>query len=219
VLRFGFSFPTLSLQQEPGMPNPQRNIPDVNHSSSQSAKGYIIDRLIDKPGQTYISLAYGRPAHVTPSTIQTACYTLTTAGVLTKEGHGDTAIFRVAQDGLGKLSPNFDGKGRPGAGGAGEERDGSTHTKGPAGVSRLPVEHRAPLTPVKGAPIDLGDRAIKRTGHLGAVPPKQPDPEVKAAIEAQYTGPVVGILVGGKLRHYPVSIAKEMYKQLKEFFD
>jgi hypothetical protein len=201
------------------MANPQRNIPDVNHGSTQSAKAYVIERLIDKPSQTYVSLMHGRPAHLSTSTIQNTCYGLAAAGILTKEGHGDTALFRITPNGLELLPKDFNSEGRPGAGAAGESRNGSTHSNGPAAVSRLPVEHRTPLAPVKGAPVDLGDRIIKRAGHLGAVPAKPVDPAIKAQVEAQYTGPVVGILVGGKLRHYPVSVAKEMYKQLKEFFD
>jgi hypothetical protein len=200
--------------------NPYRHIPEVNHGSTESSMSYVINRLIDMPGQTYISLSHGRPAHLSPNTIQTVCYKLVTEGICEKEGHGDTALFRITPHGLDKLPKDFNTQGRPGAGGAGQARNGSTHSKGPGSVSQLPIEARAPLAPVKGKPAELHEGAvIKRSGHLGAVPMKEGLPaEIKAAVEAQYNGPMVILLVGEKPRQYPVAIAKQMYAQLKEFF-
>jgi hypothetical protein len=196
---------------------------DVNHGSNQSGWSYIVDRLIDKPGQTFVSLAHGRPAHLNARSIEALCYTLTKLGVLEKSGKGGSALFRVAKFGLERIPANWRHEGLPGAG-FGER--GQAKGKGPAAVARLAPEDRAPLSPLKGRPVELPDSApTPRPSDLGAIELKAggASPEAlqaaqKARAEAAYTEATIILIQGGQPRRYPISVAKEMHRQLKEIF-
>jgi hypothetical protein len=204
-------------------PPPLSMTDDVNYGSNQSGWSYIVDRLIDKPGQTFVSLAHGRPYHLNPRSIEALCYTLTKLGVLEKSGKGGSALFRVAKLGLERIPSNWRHEGLPGAGLG--DRD-KANSAGPAAVARLDPKDRAPLSPVKGKPVELHESApTKKPDHLnpvlatGGASPEAMQLAAKVAAEKAYTEPTIILIVGETPRRFPTSVAKSLYKQLKEIYE
>jgi hypothetical protein len=197
------------------------NKSDVNEGSNQSAWSYVVDKLIDKPGQTMLSLCFGRPAHLSPRSIEATLYALAKKGILERNGKGQTALWRVSKSGLDNVKASWSHQGLPGAGQG--QRGQRSDSKGFAGVARLEPEQRAPLSPLKGKPVELHEDApvIKPGGHFTPVtPPKEgPSPEAIKAAEASYVGPHVIVDWGGTARKLPLAVAKSLHKQLKEFFE
>ena len=106
------------------------------------------------------------------------------------------------------------------------ERERGENAKGPAAVARLPVEQRAPLAPLKGKPVELPDGVVKTpSGRFLVVkdppptPAPAPAPEAVKAAEARYTEACIVLIIGDKPRQYPISVAKSLYKQLREIFE
>jgi hypothetical protein len=197
----------------------------VNTGSNQSGWSYIVDRLIDQPGQSYVSLAHGRPAHLSPRSIEALCYSMAKLGILEKQGKGGSAMFRVARDGLDRVPSGWRHEGLPGNGQF--ERNKAAASK-PAAVARLAPEARAPLSPVKGKPVELHDDApvLKPGGHFqgvdlktGGASPEALQLAAKVAAEKAYTEATIILIVGETPRRFPISVAKSLYRQLKDIFE
>jgi hypothetical protein len=205
-----------------GIANPSAFPPSTN-TSGQSGWSYIVDRLIDRPGQTYVTLAHTRPEHLSPRSIEALCYLMAKMGILTREGRGTEALFRVAANGLDKIPSRWRHEGLPGNGQ--HLRSHGDKSQGFGGVAKLAPEARPALSPLKGKPVELADNIMKTPSGKFIVIPDAPAPPatlkpetIKAAEEA-YTEACIVALVGGKPRRFPISVAKSLYQQFKEIFE